>query len=492
MRSQTLRGMLSPLLSSCIAATLAAQTPTGRLEGTVTDSLRDAPFAGAVVTATRLDSASSRPIAATADRDGRYLLESLLPGRYTVSFSSPLLDSLEFGGTSKTADIKGGQTTRTDLAVPSSRTLRSLACPGAGLARWTGALLGVISDAESHRPLAGAELTVSWSEFALDSSRIEVKPVTRSERVTTNASGQYRLCGLPTDERLSVQIRHDGVSGAVRPFTVDDDVGVLVRNMAFRMRPIDPTGDRAPIAPIAPIVVQRETVGRATLVGRVARTDGQPVAGAQVRIASSTESARSDERGEFVLGGLPDGEQELEVRSLGYNVARRPVQLREGQIVRENVALERVVSLDSVRVVAHRVKYPEFERNRMQFRHGTFLDADEIARRGRRTLPLLLTSTGDFQLMPMSRGRLGVQSQHLRRCIQGEAGTERIDPLNIVIDNMEHMDITDVYFPIIEAVEIYSDVDQAPMKYARACSVVVVWTRRSAKKPKPEAADGAQ
>jgi hypothetical protein len=201
---------------------------------------------------------------------------------------------------------------------------------------------------------------------------------------------------------------------------------------------------------------------------------------------------RSDERGEFVLGGLPDGPQELEVRHLGYNVARRPVQLRESQIVRENVALERVVSLDSVRVVAHRVKYPEFERNRLQYRYGTFMDADEIERRGRKTLPLLLSSTGDFRLLPMSRGRVGVESQHLRRCTQTQAGTERLDPLNLVVDNMEHMEFSDVFFPIVEAIEIYSEVDKAPMKYARACSVVVVWTKWSAKKARTAARDSGR
>jgi hypothetical protein len=61
---------------------------------------------------------------------------------------------------------------------------------------------------------------------------------------------------------------------------------------------------------------------------------------------------------------------------------------------------------------------------------------------------------------------------------------DRLDPLNLVVDNMEHMDFSDVFFPIVEAIEIYTDPEQAPMKYGRACSVVVVWTKWSAKHPK--------
>lgn len=234
MKYATRRCTTVVMLATCLTVPLEAQAPaTGRLEGIVTDSLQNAPFAGAVVTATRLDTTSTTSRSATADRDGRYQFESLAAGRYAVRFASELLDSLEFGGAGGTATVEAGRTARADLAIPSSRTLRSLACPGTGLARWTGALLGVISDAETHRPLAGAELTVSWDEFAIDSARNDIKPATRAEHATSNAAGQYRFCGLPTDERLFIQVRHQGVSGAVRPLTVDDEIGVLVRNMSF-------------------------------------------------------------------------------------------------------------------------------------------------------------------------------------------------------------------------------------------------------------------
>jgi hypothetical protein len=51
---------------------------------------------------------------------------------------------------------------------------------------------------------------------------------------------------------------------------------------------------------------------------------------------------------------------------------------------------------------------------------------------------------------------------------------------------MEHMDFADVEMPIVEAVEIYPEGEHAPFKYGRACSVIVVWTKRSAKRPKNE------
>ncbi|MDB4884377.1 MAG: TonB-dependent receptor plug [Gemmatimonadetes bacterium] len=475
---------ISLALALFVAAPLGAQgTANGRLEGIVTDSVHASPLADADVSATRIDGASAAPRRTITDKKGHYLFEELAPGRYAVSFASTLLDSLEFGVAPAPAVVVAGQTARADLATPSGRTLRDAACPGAGLRRWTGALLGVVTDAETQKPLAGAEVTVSWSELAIDSAARDVSAKDRVARASTNASGQYRLCGVPTDERLELQIQYHGALGPTRSIAVADAEGVLVRNSSFRVVMPGRVGQPE----VARDAAERRRTGSASIVGRVTRADGQPVAGAQLRLVNGASSARSDDKGEFALLGLPEGAQELEVRRLGYGIARRAVALPAGGSVRENVVMERVVSLDSVRVVARRVRYAEFERNRMRYPGGVFLDEEEIERRGFKTLPLIISNIPGFRLISMSRGRLGIQSTHLRSCEQDRAGTDRLDPLNLVVDNMEHVEVVDVHFPEIAAIEAYPNGERAPFKYARACSVIVVWTRYIAHRSKSDA-----
>jgi hypothetical protein len=480
--SSLARSTLSVLLLVGAAGSLRAQATTGRLEGFVIDSVHDGLLSGSTVTARRLDNVDTATRTTVTDSRGHYSFD-LPPGRYSLTFASALLDSLEYGVSPVIATVPlGAIPVRADLATPSGKSLRAAACPGTGLARWTGALLGVVTDAETRRPLDGAEVFVAWNEQAIDSTSRDIVDRRRVGHASTNASGQYRICGLPTDERLNVQIGFRGAVGPVAIVMISDDIGVRVRNVAVRSQ----VGSAEDLARVREIVVEPPHAGRASVTGKVTRPDGQPIVGAQLRLLDGIISARSNERGEFALTGLPDGPHELEVRYLGYGLVRRPITLREGETVTENIALERVVSLDSVRVVAHRMSYPEFEKNRARFYRGTFFDADEIAKRGFRTLPLLVQSTHGFRTLLQSRGRVGLQSLYVNRCNLGSAGVERLDPLNLVIDNMEHMEFSDVEFPIVEAVEIYPEGENAPWKYSRACSVIVVWTKRSAKRPKQD------
>lgn len=464
------------------AGALHAQGTTGRLEGFVVDSVHDGMLAGMKISARRLDGVDTTTHTTVSDASGRYQFD-LAPGRYSVSFASSLLDSLEYGVPPVVATVPlAAIPTRLDLATPSGTTLRAAACPGTGLKRWTGALLGVVTDAETQRPLEGAEVFVAWTEQAIDSSSREIVNKRRVEHVTTNVSGQYRMCGLPTDERLNVQIGYRGAVGPVAMVMVSDEIGVRVRNVAVRSQ----VGGAEDLARVRQIVVEPPRPGRAAVAGKITRPDGQPVVGAQLRLLGSLVTTRTNEGGEYALSGLPEGSHELEVRHLGYGLVRRMVELRDGEVIRANIALERVVSLDSVKVVAHRMSYPEFEKNRARYYRGTFMDADEIAKRGFRTLPLLVQSTHGFRTLLQSRGRIGLQSLYLHRCNLASSGVERLDPLNLVIDNMEHMEFSDVEMPIVEAVEIYPEGENAPFKYQRACSVIVVWTKRSAKRPRAD------
>src|SRR5439155_1596848 len=117
---------------------------------------------------------------------------------------------------------------------------------------------------------------------------------------------------------------------------------------------------------------------RARLMGTVRDGTGQPVPGAQVRLLGSATSTRSDEHGAYLLAGLPGGTQEVEVRRLGYGIARGPVTLRSEQRSRLDVVLDRVATLESFKVVARRWRYAEFEQHRKEALDGRFLDEAAI------------------------------------------------------------------------------------------------------------------
>lgn len=348
----------------------------GRIDGTVWDSLHAAPLSGASVRAERLSSERDAVFESITDDRGSFRFDSLPAGRYSVSFASALLDSLEYGGQAPQASVVAGRTSRIELAIPSASTLRSIACPGVTFAPRTGALVGHLTDADLERPLAGAGVLVAWTAFAVDSADGVLTSEYRSARATTDASGAFHLCGVPTESPLALQVQYEHHAGAVLRVSVAPEVGLGVRNLSFSAtgswslaESVDTSAsDTAP-----PPFLR----GSALLVGTVRSATGVPVADANVSVAGTGTTAVTDARGEFTLNGLPSGSHDVEVRRIGFQRLRHSVELRPGVTVRYDVHLQRVVLLDSVAVVAQRRAYPDFESHRKFATNGRFItDAD--------------------------------------------------------------------------------------------------------------------
>jgi len=73
------------LLIVIVAGAVVAQTPTGAIVGTVTDA-QGARVAGAAVSVQDQNSSFKRQT--TANADGEFRLESLLPGNYKITVST--------------------------------------------------------------------------------------------------------------------------------------------------------------------------------------------------------------------------------------------------------------------------------------------------------------------------------------------------------------------------------------------------------------------
>jgi hypothetical protein len=464
------RGTLALLALALATSPLRAQSAFGRIEGTVKDSAHARWPEGASLLAVRTEPPEHSG-GATVDNRGRYRIDSLPAGRYMVGIASPFLDSLEITLPSREVTVEAGHAVRVDFAFPSGRTLRAGACPGVRLAPGTGALLGRVVDADTDAPLADARVVFAWHETAIDRKTLRPQTAERSGAVATDSTGLFRLCGVPTDEWVVLQVQRGGRAGSDVRVMVPDSAGVGVRNLslsASASRPIvasaDFSPDRAAAAPLT---------GTASVEGVVRGVGGLPLGEAQVRVLGAQGAAVSDARGRFSLSDLPSGTQVLEVRRIGYLLAQQPVELRGGRTVTQDVQLRRIVTLDSMRVLAQRSRYSEFAFNRKANHFGKFFTADSIEKRH----PWYASDL--FRMLPGFR----VSGFGLDAVVSSSRGVTSISggqcAANVVIDGMAGQEINLISPFDIGAMEIYRPGEPAPVQYSRGnCGVIVIWSKR--------------
>jgi hypothetical protein len=475
LRLRGLRAILLVATAASVAPALAAQVPaSGRIEGTITDSVHAKPAAGAMVLLTRISPEPSEFRSATTDDKGRFRFDTLVAGRYSVAFATVYLDSLNLTFPPRDVTLADGQHARVDFATPSGATLRAAACPGLNLPHGQGAVVGQVTDADTDRPLASAHVAVSWTDLSVDKATFQPITTQRGGEVAVDSLGRYRLCGVPTDTYLMVQVQDSGRAGSVITMSVGDEGGVLVRDLSLSVESAQSlaTLDSAAAAAARDTAATAPLLtGTATLTGEVLGAGARPLADAQLRVRGAAGIVRTDSSGRFTLAGQPAGSQLLETRRVGYLLSLTPVELRSGKSVETTVTLTRIVNLDSIRVVARRNRYSEFERSR-KGGFGHYLDESEIEKRH----PL---ETSDlFRMMPGFRIQgygLDAQVVSSRGAISFRQGS---CPVNVVINGIQHQEINLLDPSDIGAIEAYPGPAGAPMQYDSACGVIVIWMKR--------------
>jgi hypothetical protein len=464
------RGALALLALSLCTRPLRAQSTFGRIEGVVTDSAHARWPEGASVLAIRTEPPEHSG-GATVDNRGRYRIDSLPAGRYMVELASPFLDSLEITLPPREVTVEAGRASKLDFAFPSGRTLRAGACPGLTLKAGTGALIGRVVDADTDVPLKDAQVAVAWREMAIDRQSLTPQMTERSGAVATDSLGRYRLCGVPTDDWIVVQVQRAGRAGSDVRVMVPDSAGVGVRNLSLSApasRPIFAPADSASDS----TVTLPPLTGTASVSGVVRGVGGLPLGEAQVRVVGARGTAVSDARGRFSLGDLPSGTQVLEVRRIGYLLAQQPVELRSGRTVTQDVQLRRIVTLDSIRVLAQRSRYREFEFNRKANRFGKFFTADSIEQRHPLYTSDLFRVTPGFKVAGFALDAVVKSSRGASSISRGECSP------NIVIDGMPHQEINLISPSDVGALEIYRPGEPGPLQYNEGCGVIVIWSKR--------------
>jgi carboxypeptidase family protein len=253
--------------------------------GTVFDSLRTAaPLQRATVVIPEL----SRY--ATTDELGRFQMDSVPAGHYSITFLHPVLDSLDVSAEAFPITVPDKGTITARLATPSPAALVWLICRTAADA-FPAMLLGHVRSADDSAGLAGATVTVSWSELVMGAVTIEQRTV--HAEALTRASGSYVLCGVPLSLRLEVVVKTDERSTGALSFSLN---GEFVGHRDFW--------------------IGRPTAG-ATVSGTVRDTRGNPAPNASVKVAGPSLRTVTDAAGRFVIRGVPSGTQVFEAKQLG-------------------------------------------------------------------------------------------------------------------------------------------------------------------------------
>jgi hypothetical protein len=179
-------------------------TGLGQIVDVVLDSLNARYLAGAEI----LFKAGTPGV--TTDSLGKFKIDSLPPGTYQLGVFHELLDTLGITLLTKPFHVGPDSAVIVVLAIPSAATLVRRSCPVQS-ATGASALIGHVADPETLQPVAKAEVSVAWTDIEISkASGLHRTP--RLVRDTTDASGTFRICGLPSS--LEPSTKSASLSGA--------------------------------------------------------------------------------------------------------------------------------------------------------------------------------------------------------------------------------------------------------------------------------------
>jgi hypothetical protein len=451
----------------------SAQAP--RLRGVVYDSISGTHLAGATVALMASGAAGAgRRFGARTDSTGRFEIEGIPAGRYLVSFYHEALDSIGLVA-DEVVEIEA-EITRVALATPSPETLLNTVCPSRVAGDSTGLLLGHVRSTDGEAPIVGAMVDVEWTETTITGS--SVASAQRRARVETRDAGAFVLCSAPHGFALLTRASHgadtSGFAAVEVPSRGVRHVTLLVGGAA-----------RA---------TEGSWRGTAALSGEVRDEKDRPVANAQVSVWGTGRTARSNDRGAFLLDSLPGGTQTVAVRAIGYAAQEKTVHLTPVRATTVRfVFAERAVTLSRVTVrgeILYSRGMAQFERNRARAIGGHFLLPRDIERRGRSTsLGSLLQGIAGVEVIRRREGTAILMrgaGTYLRQGMGYCSPTLYIDGRRTMLSpsDAESFYVADD----LAAIEVYARPMERPMEYQdfNKCGAIGLWTRPPQQKIRPE------
>ncbi|HEX7052186.1 MAG TPA: carboxypeptidase regulatory-like domain-containing protein [Longimicrobiales bacterium] len=180
--------------------TIATSPPPAAIVGTVYDSLRAAPLAGATVFL------SGTAHATETDAAGRFRLDDVPAGTYRLGITHPRAEVTGIHLETRVLTLEEGRADTVMLATPSRSTLLAALCPD-----WDGPpdaahIVGRVRNAATGRPARGAQLRFAYRTLGRGPARVREEWIA----VTTDEYGRYAACGLPAGVRIDVRVTAPG------------------------------------------------------------------------------------------------------------------------------------------------------------------------------------------------------------------------------------------------------------------------------------------
>lgn len=432
----------------------AGSSATATLSGTISDSTTGGLLAGADIVI------GGSTLSATTDSLGRFEVSGLAPGTYQVGVFHPRLDTLEVALTTAPFAVLAGRRNTIELAIPSARTLIAKRCgrpAGANESLLTGRVLST----DNRRPVA-ASVSLAWTELTI-TTESGIRADTRLAHATTDSSGRYTFCGVPSDLHGTIQARRDASATAVIPVLLNGGGNALATRNLF----------------VASGTPAAESRGRLTGTVRLEVSTGATLEGARAELTGTSSVAQTDKQGGFALGNLPLGSQLLVVRKVGFTSQAIPVDILPGEPAKVIVAMTKFVShLDPVVVtarVSQALKSVGFDDRQRQGRGRYVTRADIEKHRYTYLSDIIRNQVPAINLQSSSGGP--ILSRPGRSIVRGSACV-RYFVDDVLWQSVTQNDIDVINPSEIAGIEIYRG-NAAPIRYSMIddCTTVVIWTK---------------
>jgi hypothetical protein len=320
------------------------------------------------------------------------------------------------------------------------------------------AVMGHVVNPETLQLVPGVEVSIAWTDIDI-AKGTGIQRTSRLRRVTSDATGAFHICGLPSSLKATIQARRGSVSTAEIPISLGNKSVELLARTLF-LSPED----------------LRTKRGNAAVSGVVTLAGSSHQAGTRVELIGTDIVAMTSAKGEFTMQNVPSGSGVLLARHLGFDAATIPVDLMPREEKRMAIELrEFVPALEPVRITARRSEALErvgFTKRRKSGA-GFYLGPEIIDNLHAIFLTDIFREVPGLYLQRTSRGDVVVSSHRPNStCVQ------------YYLDDTPYMEVTpgDIQKFVsggeVVALEVYQGIP--PAEYSRggvSCITIVVWTR---------------
>ena len=439
------------LLLALVPSIAAGQSSTS-IRGTVYDSLMHAPLWGADVWL------RGREQRALTDSGGRFRIDSVAPGRYTLLVAHPGLDSAGLFTLAIPVTVAAGDSLPVRVATPSLATLWRRRCGQDLMFRSdSGLIFGVVQDAKTQDHLAGAGVLLQWLRIVQsDPTTVHTQP--RDMTVHTDSTGAYYACGVARDMKIGLRGYAQRDSSGLVDVTLGPR-GVGRGDLSIALAP-----SRTP----------------AVLRGQATTPENIPVYSGRVTVREGTSTV-IDADGGFIIRNVTPGTQWVTVQAIGRSPAGQAVEFRPGDTTWLNVTLYApAVTLAPVRVLGQPSRQlADFEeRRRSGSGLGYFRGEEEIAGAG--SVRAVLTTLPSVQLVRGS-GNTDYMALLPNPSINGSGAPGGWCVAVLYVDGVqsEWEQVQSLKPKDLVGVEVYVRASEAPLQYqhlGNPCGVVLFWT----------------